>query len=123
MGNYSYQIVTSNILDKNQPCPKNKNTTKSPKRGTDPDLQEKYPEAEVSLELHQDRNKSPLSEAHFWEIIALLDWSQEGNDEEVVEPAIAYLASGPVRPILEFAGLLSEKLYALDSRAYAAHIG
>jgi len=87
------------------------------------DLQEKYPEAEISLELHQDRNKSPLSDAHFWEIISLLDWNKEGNDDEVVEPAIAYLASGSVRHILEFADLLSEKLYALDGRKYAMNIG
>ncbi|MEZ5044367.1 MAG: DUF4240 domain-containing protein [Saprospiraceae bacterium] len=87
------------------------------------DLQEKYPEAEISVELNQDRNKGPLSEDYFWEIISLLDWSKEGDDEAVVEPAIARLASGPVRHILEFADLLSEKLYNLDGLAFAKHIG
>jgi Protein of unknown function (DUF4240) len=87
------------------------------------DLKEKYPEAEISVELHQDRNKAPLSEAHFWEIISLLDWSKSGNDEAVTEPAIAQLASGSIRHIFEFADLLSEKLYALDDRKYALHIG
>ena len=87
------------------------------------DLKEKYPEAEVSVELHQDRNKAPLSEDHFWEIISLLDWSKEGDDEAVVEPVIAHLAAGPVRHILEFADLLSEKLYTLDSQVFAKHIG
>lgn len=87
------------------------------------DLQEKYPEAEVHLELHQDRNKAPMSEADFWEVISLLDWSKAGDDEAVVAPAIAKLASGPVRHIFEFADLLSEKLFALDAKKYALHIG
>lgn len=87
------------------------------------DLKEKYPEAEISVELHQDRNKAPLSEAYFWEIISLLDWSKADDDRAVVEPAKARLASGPVRHIFEFADLLSEKLYALDGRMYALHIG
>lgn len=87
------------------------------------DLKEKYPEAEISVALHQDRNKAPLSEAHFWEIISLLDWSKAGDDEAVVEAAKARLASGPVRHIFEFADLLSEKLYALDAQKYALHVG
>lgn len=87
------------------------------------DLQEKYPEAEISVELHQDRNKAPLSEVRFWDIISMLDWSKTENDQAVVEPAIAFLAAGPVRHIFDFADLLSEKLYALDGRKYAMNIG
>jgi hypothetical protein len=87
------------------------------------DLKEKYPEAEISVELHQDRNKAPLSEAHFWEIISLLDWNKEGDDNAILEPAIARLAAGPVRHIFEFADMLSEKLYTLDTRKYALYIG
>lgn len=87
------------------------------------ELQERYPEAEISVELHQDRNRAPLSEQHFWEIISLLDWDKEGDDDAVVEPAVAYLTAGPVRHIFEFADLLSEKLFTLDSEAYARHIG
>ncbi|MCB0583696.1 MAG: hypothetical protein KDD10_30730 [Phaeodactylibacter sp.] len=55
------------------------------------ELQEKYPEAEISVELHQGRNKAPMSEQHFWEAISLLDWNQEGDDDAVVEPAVAHL--------------------------------
>lgn len=87
------------------------------------DLQEKYPDAEISVGLHHNTNKGPLSETHFWEIISLLDWSKAENSEAVVEPAITHLTSGPVRHIFEFADLLSEKLYALDARKYALHIG
>lgn len=87
------------------------------------DLQEKYPEAEISVELNQDKNKAPLSETYFWEIISLLDWDKEGDDELVVKPAIEHLARGPVRHIFEFADLLSEKLFMLDSRVFAESIG
>jgi hypothetical protein len=87
------------------------------------ELQEKYPEGEVSVELHQDRNKAPMSDDLFWEIIGLFDWSKEDNDDDVIAPAIARLAEGPVRHILDFADLLSEKLHALDGLAYAKHIG
>jgi Protein of unknown function (DUF4240) len=87
------------------------------------DLQEKYPEAEVSVIIHHDRNLAPLSEKYFWEIISLLDWSKEEDDDAVVEPAVAHLAAGPVRHILEFEDILSEKLYTLDSRTFAMHIG
>lgn len=33
-------------------------------------MKEKYPDAEISVELHHDRQKGPLSEAGFREIIA-----------------------------------------------------
>ncbi len=87
------------------------------------DLQEKYPEAEISVELNQDHTKNPLSETHFWEIIALLDWEKGDDDDAVLSPALTFLANGPVRHIFEFADLLSEKLYALDGLNYAQHIG
>lgn len=87
------------------------------------DLQEKYPEAEISVNLHQDRNQAPLSESQFWKIIALLNWHQEGTDEAVVKPVIAHLEAGSTRHIFEFADILSEKLYALDGRVYAENMG
>ncbi len=87
------------------------------------DLQEKYPEAEISVELHHDRNKMPLSENHFWEIVSLLDWNKAEEDDAIIEPAVAHLAGSSIRHIFEFADLLSEKLYALDGIAYARHIG
>ena len=33
------------------------------------DLKEKYPEAEIRVELHPNPTHTSLSEAHFWEII------------------------------------------------------
>ena len=87
------------------------------------ELQEKYPEGEVSVELHQDRNKAPMGEDLFWEIIGLFDWSKEDDDDDVIAPAIARLADAPVRQILDFADLLSGIIYALDGPEYAKNIG
>lgn len=87
------------------------------------DLQEKYPNAEVSVVVNHDPNQAPLSEQRFWEIIAMLDWSKQGDDAAVIEPAVALLAASPVRHIYEFEDILSEKLYLLDGLAYARQTG
>ena len=63
-----------------------------------------------------------MSENHFWKIIDLLDWEQ-ADDDLKIEPCVSYLTSHSIRSILEFADLLSEKLYALDGKIFAQHIG
>jgi hypothetical protein len=87
------------------------------------DLQEKYPEAEISVNLHQNRNHAPLSEQDFWKIIGLLDWTKEGDDTAILKPAVTYLMASPVRHIFDFADMLSEKLFATDGRVFAQNIG
>ena len=87
------------------------------------DLQEKYPEAEISVDLNHDRHQTSLSEQDFWYIISLLDWTKTGEDDAVLEPAKRYLTEGPVRHIFDFADILSEKLYALDGRSFAQNMG
>ncbi len=87
------------------------------------DLQEKYPEAEISVDLNHERHHTSLSQAEFWHIISLLDWTKTGDDTAVLERALKYLTEGAVRHIFDFADILSEKLYALDGRCFAQHIG
>lgn len=100
---------------------------KMPLRSLNPlvvkELQEKYPEAEVSVVVHKDPKHAPLSEQRFWDIISLLDWTKEGDDDAVIEPAVAQLANSPVRHILEFEDILSEKLYLLDTITFARNTG
>lgn len=55
----------------------------------------------------------------FWEIIESFDWSQQGDDEAVLNPAKVILLGLDEKEILEFEELLAEKLYALDTRAIA----
>jgi len=86
------------------------------------DLQEKYPNAQMQLITEAGLpEEEVMNEDHFWEVIALLDWTKEGNDDAVIEPAVRYLSGLTAPSILSFYDLLSEKLYLLDGRDYARH--
>jgi Protein of unknown function (DUF4240) len=64
-----------------------------------------------------------MDDSGFWRLIALLDWSREGDDERVVEPLVRALAALPDVEIAAFQNTLASKLYALDGRAWAQHSG
>ena len=55
----------------------------------------------------------------FWKTIKLCDWTHEGNDDLVLQPVIQYLASQEDPIIFHFEDLMSELLYALDTRKLA----
>lgn len=55
----------------------------------------------------------------FWKIIALFDWSQEGDDEAVMRPAIDALIALGREEILAFEEILAKKLYLLDTKKHA----
>jgi len=86
------------------------------------DLQQKYPDAEVQVNIDDLPGSAGMLESRFWELIALLDWKRS-SDETIVEPLVSVLTSGPVREIYEFQDWLSAKLYALDAQIYAEQIG
>jgi Protein of unknown function (DUF4240) len=87
------------------------------------DLQEKYPDAELQIDVAGDKPSGLLTEQRFWELIGLLDWSKQGDDEAVIEPAVTALANGPTRHIFDFEDIVSKKLYLLDGLKYAQQIG
>jgi predicted DNA-binding WGR domain protein len=64
-----------------------------------------------------------MSEDVFWRIITLFNWKRTGDDEAVIEPAVAVLAKMQIDNILEFENILSEKLFALDTELHAREIG
>jgi predicted DNA-binding WGR domain protein len=64
-----------------------------------------------------------MSEDIFWRIIALLNWKRTGDDEAVIEPAVAALTQMQIDDILGFENILSEKLFALDTELHAREIG
>ena len=85
------------------------------------ELQEKYGETELEIRVQTGGIRSQiLSDAQFWQIIELLDWQESGDNEAVVAPLIAHLASLSVSFIYQFQDKLSEKLYHLDTRLHAA---
>ncbi len=101
-------------------------TVRMPLSALDPavvrELQDKYPEADMYIvAADMPHEASSMNEDRFWNIITLFDWSNTGNDDAVIEPAIRELSKMPEAAILAFYDLLSEKLYLLDGRAYAEH--
>ena len=103
------------------------NSLRYPLRNISPDtvldLQEKYPNASVCIELSEQPTQDGLSEQGFWDLIALLDWQKTRDDEAVLEPVVAALAAAPLRHIYDFKDILSQKLYFLDTARHAAQIG
>lgn len=85
------------------------------------ELQEMYPKAEFQIGIGQSVSK--MSEASFWKLISLLNWSKTGDDEAVLEPLIQKLVASSLRSIYEFQDHLSEKLFALDRKDIAREIG
>lgn len=81
-------------------------------------LQEHYPSASVQIKLSPKPTPDSLTEAAFWALIAQLDWSQIGDDNAVIAPIVNALSKSSFRHILDFADILSHKLYLLDSEVY-----
>ncbi len=81
----------------------------------------------IEYHQYQEKNVSPktshFAEEDFWQLIDLLDWQQEGNDTAVTTPLIESLAKFDTEDILQFAEILSDKLYMLDGADYASQIG
>lgn len=59
----------------------------------------------------------------FWSIIAMLDWSETGDDEAVMEPAVDYLSQRSDEEIIEFYEILARLLYEIDGLAWAENMG
>ncbi|MFK7933038.1 MAG: DUF4240 domain-containing protein [Saprospiraceae bacterium] len=81
-----------------------------------------YPNQELEIRIGEPAHPDLLEETQFWEIISMLDWSKEENDE-IIAPAIKYLAERPVHFIYLFQDILAQKLFQLDQKKYALHIG
>ncbi|HMO39142.1 MAG TPA: DUF4240 domain-containing protein [Saprospiraceae bacterium] len=87
------------------------------------ELKRQFANAEVEVYVNTPRAWTQPEEDWFWSIIALLDWDKEGDDDAVLAPAVAQLAVLPIRSILLFADILSEKLYKLDAQVFAENMG
>lgn len=83
------------------------------------DLQKRFPSSDLEIQVGELPEPPVFTEKDFWEVLSCLDWSKEGDDEGVLQPAIHYLASFPLSGIYRFADLLSEKLWTLDTAAHA----
>ena len=77
---------------------------------------------DVEIKVYSPGSHPGMTEDRFWEIIGLLNWEEKENSA-IVEPVIVELTKLPARQLYEFEDLLAEKLYRLDGKKYALHIG
>lgn len=86
------------------------------------DLQVQYPGAVLKIESASPNPTEGIDEDQFWAIIALLDWEKE-TSEEILQPAINTLSLFSKEDICHFHDILNEKLFQLDARRFAEHLG
>ena len=63
-----------------------------------------------------------MTEEKFWQILELFDWDNASSDDEVMRPALDYLAVLDDGEIFTFEELLAEHLYKLDTREFAGKL-
>lgn len=80
-------------------------------------------EAEITIWFTDQPKVGALSEAAFWQIIAMLDLEDENKDDVSIAPAVEYLSQLSTDAIEAFEDILSNKLYLLDGRQFAENIG
>lgn len=85
-------------------------------------IREQYPNAVVRIEADQLSDSERMAEQQFWAIVGRMDWKQRTADE-VMQPAVVALSQFSVESIHNFYDLLAEKLYTLDARRFAVHLG
>ena len=64
-----------------------------------------------------------MEEKEFWSLLSLLDWDESGDDDAVIEPVIKSLSKKSIKEIFSFEEILSQKLFALDTKKHAMEIG
>lgn len=87
------------------------------------DLQEKFPNANLRIEVNKKAAPNVLTEERFWEIISLFDWTDDEDNDRVLAPALTALADSPIHHIYLFADILAAKLFSLDAQIFAENIG
>lgn len=87
------------------------------------DLQERFPNAHLRVEIRNKDVSKILTEQRFWEIIGLFDWTDAEDNDPVLAPAVNALAASPIHHIYLFSDMLADKLFSLDGQSYAENIG
>lgn len=82
------------------------------------ELRRRYGAADVAI-LFPTAPADWLTEEGFWQLIELLDWSKQDDDQAVIEPLVQALSEKPIASIHQFADMLAEKLWLLDTRQHA----
>jgi len=78
---------------------------------------------EERAQKRRQKPKDMMALPEFWNFIAQLDWSNDGNDKKIVAPVIDALAAKSVRAIHTFEERLANLLYQIDTEAHAKRAG
>lgn len=77
----------------------------------------------LNLEIIDIQQDTDLTDAHFWNIITLLDLSDEAYEADAtIQKAVQKLQTYSERNIQQFQEILSKKLYHLDKKVFAEHL-
>jgi hypothetical protein len=83
------------------------------------EIKQQFANAQVEIRVYNIPEEAGiLDEENFWKLIAQLNWATQER-EKIIEPVVITLSKMPVANIYQFQDLLSEKLWALDTRAHA----
>lgn len=63
-----------------------------------------------------------MTEKNFWKILDMFDWDNACDDDEVMQPALDYLAAQEDDEIFAFEEKMAELLFALDTREFAGKL-
>lgn len=71
------------------------------------DLKEHYGNAELEIRVNEQPDAAAvMGETEFWPLIALLDWSDQEDNDQVTEPLVTSLSNMPVAKIYQFHDIL-----------------
>ncbi len=86
-------------------------------------LRQRHEGADLEIRVVESEKTNTFTTDDFWQIINLLDWSQEEDNDAVIEPAVHYLSTLDISTIYRFQDELVTKLYQLDKEIYAIQLG
>jgi Protein of unknown function (DUF4240) len=85
-------------------------------------LQEKYPNAQVTITPYAPQILQKMQDDTFWSIIEQFDWGRK-HPQDVLAPAVLALSVYDVTDIFAFDDCLANKLHTLDTERHAEPVG
>jgi hypothetical protein len=85
-------------------------------------LQEKYPDAQVTISPSITMSPKKMKHDTFWSIIEQFDWGRK-HPQDIVSPAIVALSVYNEAEIFAFEDYLAHTLHALDTEVHAIQTG
>jgi Protein of unknown function (DUF4240) len=99
---------------------------KVPVKALNPDfvrnLQEHYPDAQVTVTVSRVPVARKMKENTFWALIGFFDWGRK-RPEDIIAATILQLSTYPESDIFAFDECLAQKLHALDTELLARQTG